>query len=250
MRLNVISACRCNLSCEYCIVKEFKVGIENQVRNIPLCCISQIVKEYNVNVVNFCGCGETVLAENFKELFLEAAKYVQKIELVSNGNGRDIKWWDSLFDEMPEGVEYKIILSLHPSQNNADSIKRIFDLIKEKSNMRKYTIIPAIVCPLSIKDVDKFLEIKENEQDFFYNITIISNIYERNLKSKIYNLIKYEIKPVQFIHSNFYYDLKSYICEADLNTVNITMDKDGKLHFFKINADYTRTPIENSFVAL
>jgi len=247
MRLNIRTTFNCNLNCEYCISKEFRDKNEKLLYDVPVDCISRIIKEYAVGIITFCGHGETVLAKNFKELFLEASKHVKKIELVSNGSGRKLEWWDSLFNEMPDGIEYKIILSLHPSQNNADSIKKILDLIKEKSNARKYTIIPVVLCPLSIKDVDRFLEMKENDPDFFYHITVIPNIYERELKQKIHSLIKYEINPLQLSYDEPYYDLKSRICEVDLNTINIDMGKDGKLHIFKINHDYTYTHIENDF---
>jgi len=247
MRLNVRTTFNCNLSCEYCISKEFRVKNEKLLYEVPSDCISRIVKEYAADVITFCGHGETVLAKNFKELFLEAARHVKKIELVSNGSGRKLEWWDSLLDEMPDGIECKIILSLHPSQGNADSIKKIVGLMKEKADARKYAIVPVVLCPLSIKDVDRFLEIKESDPDFFYQITVIPNIYERELKPKIHSLIKYEINPLQLAWNEPYYDLKSRICEVDLNTVNVDIGKDGKLHIFKINPDYTYTNIENDF---
>lgn len=245
--MNVRTTFECNLGCEYCISKKFRAKNKKSLYEVPASIIPQIVKEYDVDTVTFCGHGETVLAKNFKELFLEAAKHVRKIELISNGSGRNIEWWESLFDDMPDGIEYKIILSLHPSQNNACSIKKILGLMEEKANSRKYAIVPVVLCPLSIKDVGKFLEIKENDEDFFFRITVIPNIYERELKPKTHSLIKYEIHPMQLAYDEPYYDLKTGICEVDLNTINVDIGKEGKPHIFKINPNYTYTHIENDF---
>jgi len=212
--------------------------------------ISRIIKDYDIDAITFCGHGETVLAENFRELFLEATRYVKRIKLISNGCGRNLEWWNTLFDEMPDGVEYVIILSLHLSQNNIDCIKSIVSLIREKIVSRKYKIFPTVLCPLSIKDVDRFLEIKENDPDFFYSIEVIPNIYEKELRQKLFSLIKYEIKPYQYSHSSHHYDFESGICEEDLNTVNIDVGNNEKIHIFKINHNYTCTNIENDFAPL
>jgi len=250
MMLNVRTTFNCNLDCSYCLNKEFRARYKKFSHSvIPVHCISQIIKEHDIDAITFCGHGETVLAQNFKELFLEATKHVKKIKLISNGSGRKIEWWNILLDEIPDGIEYDILLSLHLSQNNADSIKNIIELMKEKNKARKYNLIPTVLCPLSIKDVDRFLEIKENDPDFFYHISVIPNVFEKELHPKLFCLIKYEIKPGQFC-CGVHYDLKNGICEEDLNTVNIDIGKDGKLHIFRINHNYTYTNIENDFAPL
>jgi len=250
MKLIIRASFKCNLSCEYCLDKNRLSFVKSNgwSYEAPANIISDIVKEYDIDDITFCGHGETVLAKNFKELLFEAARRVKRIEIISNGCGRNLKWWDSLFDEMPDGIEYNIILSIHPSQGNAAPIKSIVDLIKEKNKSRKYGFVPSILCPLSIKDVDKFLEIKENDPEFFYNIILISNIYEKEQRPKLFSLIKYEIKPYQADFNDFNEPGPNGFCKHELNSVNIDMGKDGKLHIFKINHDGTYTNIENGFL--
>lgn len=163
--LTVKAVRTCNLKCSYCCSEQF---IDGGISAIPIDLLTELIKKHNIKYVSFCGIGETTLCPNIAEAVIEASKYVDEMDMLTNLSARPLEWWDRLVSSIREESKLTIKPSLHLNSNNYSLNVKFHDKVEDFRALG-YNIVTNPIVIISLSTVDKYLTYYKRDHERFHS---------------------------------------------------------------------------------